>query len=152
MAEEKTAQPANKTDDKAAAKPKKEKPPKIEEKPFNEFMEQHFIPTLDEALRSDGWEWVDLSLVDAPLQVKGADAQETYWQLQGNHPSQVAQRFNIVFTKDDIKSPKYFYYSQGDNPSSTVEPFMGDERRITLDLMVMYTLQRLVGQKWLSRN
>lgn len=147
MAEDKTAQSANK----AAAK-KKEKPPKIEEKPFNEFMEEHFVPALDEALRSDGWDGVQLSLVDAPLAVKGADDQETYWQLRGNHPSKLAHRFNIVFTKDDIKSPKYFYYSQGDGPSSTVEQFMGDERRITLDLMVLYTLQRLKGQKWLSRN
>jgi len=152
MAEDKTAQPANKTDDKAAAKPKKEKPPKIEEKPFKEFMEQHFMPSLDEALKADGWEWVELSLVDAPLAVKGADGQETYWQVQGSHPTNLSHRFNIVFSKDDISSPKYFYYSQGNGPASTVEQFMGDERRVTLDLMVMYTLQRLVGQKWLSRN
>ncbi|NEQ45433.1 MAG: DUF2996 domain-containing protein [Leptolyngbya sp. SIOISBB] len=148
MAEEKTAKPAPK----AAAKPKKEKPPKLEDKPFNEFMEQHFVPALDKALCADGWDGVKLSLVEAPLAVKGADQQETYWQLQGNHPSGLAHCFNIVFAKDDIKSSKYFYCSQGDTPASTVEQFMGDERRITLDLMVMYTLQRLNGQKWLSRN
>lgn len=148
MAEEKTAQ----SDSKSASKPKKEKPPKLEDKPFNEFMEQHFVPALDKALGDDGWDEVKLSLVEAPLAVKGADKQETYWQLQGQHPSDLAHSFNIVFTKDDIKSSKYFYYSQGDAPASTVEQFMGDERRITLDLMVMYTLQRLNGQKWLSRN
>ncbi len=147
MAEEKTAQSAPQ-----AAKPKKEKPPKLEDKPFGEFMEQHFLPALDEALGSDGWEGVQLTLVDAPLTVKGADAQETYWQLQGNHSSGLDYRFNIVFSQDDIKSPKYFYCTQGQMPSSTVEQFMGDERRITLDLLVMYTLQRLNGQKWLSRN
>lgn len=149
MAEDKTA---NQTDGNAATKPKKEKPPKIEDKPFKEFMEQHLMPTLNDALREDGWEWIDLALVDAPLQVKGADPQETYWQLQGSHSSNVKKRFNIVFTKDDIKSPKYFYCSQGNGPASTVEQFMGDERRINLELIVMYTLQRLVGQKWLSRN
>jgi hypothetical protein len=147
MAEDKTAQSASK-----ATKAKKEKPPKLEDKPFGEFMEQHFLPALDEALGSDGWEGVQLSLVDAPLTVKGADSQETYWQLQGSHPSNIDHRFNIVFTQDDIKSPKYFYYSQGNGPASTIEQFMGDERRITLDLMVLYTLQRLKGQKWLSRN
>jgi hypothetical protein len=148
MAEEKTAQSPNQ----AEAKPKKEKPPKIEEKPFDEFIEQHFVPALDEALRSDGWDGVQLSLVEAPLAVKGADDHVTYWQVQGNHPSNFAHRFNIVFSKDDITSPKYFYYSQGGGPSSTVEQFMGDERRITLELLVLYTLQRLKGQKWLSRN
>ncbi|MDJ0637113.1 MAG: DUF2996 domain-containing protein [Xenococcaceae cyanobacterium MO_188.B29] len=29
---------------------------------------------------------------------------------------------------------------------------MIDERRVTLDLLVLYTLQRLNGQKWLTRN
>jgi hypothetical protein len=29
---------------------------------------------------------------------------------------------------------------------------MIDERRVTLDLMVFYTVQRLNGQKWLARN
>ncbi|MEM9117041.1 MAG: DUF2996 domain-containing protein [Cyanobacteria bacterium P01_D01_bin.6] len=148
MAEDNTAKPNSK----AAAKTKKAKPPKIEEKPFNEFIEQHFVPALDKALADDGWDGVKLSLVEAPLAVKGADQQETYWQLQGNHPSNLAHCFNIVFTKDDIKSSKFFYYSRGDALASTVEQFMGDERRITLPLMVMYTLQRLNGQKWLSRN
>ena len=35
---------------------------------------------------------------------------------------------------------------------STIESFMIDERRVNLDLMVLYTLQRLNGQKWLVRN
>jgi hypothetical protein len=29
---------------------------------------------------------------------------------------------------------------------------MGDERKATLDLMVLFTLKRLNGQKWLARN
>ncbi|MGF1461258.1 MAG: DUF2996 domain-containing protein [Leptolyngbyaceae cyanobacterium] len=154
MAEEKNTQAATKADNKGASssKGKKEKPPKIEEKPFNEFVEQHFVPALDEALRSDGWEDVNLSFINSTLAVKGADGQETYWQLRGHQPGSIDRHFNIVFAKEDIKGPKYFYYSQGDGPASTVEQFMGDERRITLDLMVLYTLQRLNGQKWLTRN
>ncbi|MGD1861021.1 MAG: DUF2996 domain-containing protein [Leptolyngbyaceae cyanobacterium] len=141
----------SKSDSDAKAK-KKKKPPKIEDKPFGEFIEEHFVPALDEALKSDGWEGVTLSLVDEPLLVKGADDQESYWQLHGDHPSNLDHRFSIVFGEEDIKGPKYFYYSQGDRLASTVEQFMGDERRISLELMVLYTLQRLKGQKWLTRN
>lgn len=137
---------------KAAPKAKKEKPPKIEDKPFNEFMEQHFVPELDKALHDGGWQGVALSFAKAPLAVKGAASDEEYWQVQGHRTTGSDRQFHIVFAKEDISGPKYFYYSQGDSPSSTVEQFMGDERRITLDLMVLYTLQRLNGQKWLTRN
>lgn len=154
MAEENTAQSANSQGEQASAAPKakKEKPPKVEDKPFQEFMEQHFMPALNDALKSDGWDYVELSLINSPLAVKGADRQESFWQLRGEQKGEVDRHFSIVFTKEDITSPKYFYYSQGDGLSSTIEQFMGDERRITLDLMVLYTLQRLTGQKWLTRN
>jgi hypothetical protein len=137
---------------KAAPKAKKEKPPKLEDKPFNEFIEQHFVPELDKALSAGGWNGVQLSFAKGPLAVKGASSDEAYWQVQGVRPTGRDRQFHIVFAKEDIAGPKYFYYSEGDSPSSTVEQFMGDERRITLDLMVLYTLQRLNGQKWLTRN
>ncbi|NER83171.1 MAG: DUF2996 domain-containing protein, partial [Leptolyngbya sp. SIO1D8] len=84
--------------------------------------------------------------------VKGASPSDLYWQVKGTWPMGGKRQFNIVFTKEDIKSPKFFYYTQGSSPASTVEQFMGDERRVTMDLMVLYTLQRLNGQKWLVRN
>lgn len=143
---------ASDTKPKAAPKAKKEKPPKLEDKPFNEFVEQHFIPELNKALNDGGWSGVQLSFEKAPLAVKGASAEEEYWQVQGQLPAMGDRQFHIVFSKEDISGPKYFYYSQGDSFSSTVEQFMGDERRVTLDLMVLYTLQRLNGQKWLTRN
>jgi len=150
MAEDKTTPAASKGGGTAAKK--KEKPPKLEDKPFNEFMEQHFVPALDKALAGGGWNGVQLAFEKAPLAVKGASNDEEYWQVQGKRPAMGDRQFHIVFAKEDIKGPKYFYYSQGDSLSSTVEQFMGDERRITLDLMVLYTLQRLNGQKWLTRN
>ncbi|MDB9528124.1 DUF2996 domain-containing protein [Oscillatoria sp. CS-180] len=148
--ESSTTKPAAKAEPKAKAK--KEKPPKIEDKPFGEFMEQHFVPELSKALKEEGWEYVELTFKKAPLAVKGASAEEDYWQVQGDRPIDIDQQFNIVFSKEDIKGPKFFYYTQGNSPSSTVEQFMGDERRITLGLMVLYTVQRLNGQKWLARN
>jgi len=142
MAEDKTAQSAK----------KKEKPPKPEDKPFTEFIEQHFIPDLATALGKVGLEGVDLNFQKRSLGVKGADPSEEYWQVSGRWSRGSDHWFNIVFTKEDITGPKFFYYTLGDAPSSTVEQFMGDERKITLDLMVLYTLQRLNGQKWLARN
>ena len=135
-----------------AAPAKKEKPPKLEDKPFTEFMEGHFVPALGDALKKEGLESVALKFQKGLLAVKGASSSEDYWQVQGQWATGSDRQFNIVFTKEDIKAPKFFYYTQGSSPSSTVEQFMGDERRITLDLMVLYTLQRLNGQKWLTRN
>lgn len=155
MADEKTTSSSDNAQSakaKAPAKAKKEKPPKLEDKPFAEFMEQHFVPELNKALKEEGWEEVELSFQKAPLAVKGASSDEAYWQVKGDRPLDIEQQFSIVFAKEDIKGPKFFYYTQGATPSSTVEQFMGDERRITLDLMVLYTVQRLNGQKWLTRN
>jgi hypothetical protein len=132
-------------------KTKKEKPPALEDKPFTEFIEQHFVPELEKALGEASWDSVDVTFDKGQLAVQGANSSEAYWQVKGVRPGS-DQRFNVVFTKEDIKGPKFFYYTLGDAPSSTVEQFMGDERRVTLDLMVLYTLQRLNGQKWLTRN
>ncbi len=131
---------------------KKEKPPAVEDKPFTEFVEQHFVPALADALSQEGVNDAQLMFEKTQLAVKGASSNEDYWQVSGRWPQGGDRRFSVVFTKEDIKGPKFFYCGQGDKPSSTVEQFMGDERKITLDLMVLYTLQRLNGQKWLARN
>ncbi|MEL7052319.1 MAG: DUF2996 domain-containing protein, partial [Cyanobacteria bacterium J06588_5] len=62
------------------------------------------------------------------------------------------RQFNIAFLDEDIKGQKIFTLTENDSKPSTIEQFMGDERRITLGLMVLYTVQRLNGQKWLTRN
>ncbi|MEL6352527.1 MAG: DUF2996 domain-containing protein, partial [Cyanobacteria bacterium J06627_28] len=46
--------PAAKAADKKPAAKKKEKPPKLEDKPFEEFMEQHYLPSLKEAMAKEG--------------------------------------------------------------------------------------------------
>lgn len=162
MAEEKTTPPSDKAKTSKAppkaaaggntARAKKEKPPAVEDKPFTEFMEGHFVPALGDALEKEGLNGIALKFQKNLLAVKGASPSEDYWQVQGKWAAGGDRQFNIVFAKEDIKGPKFFYYTQGDRPSSTVEQFMGDERKITLGLMVLYTLQRLNGQKWLTRN
>ncbi len=134
---------------KAAAK--KEKPPALEDKPFAEFIEQHFIPSLETALKEKGIDDIQLDLDQQPLGVFGVSDGENYWHVKGKW-QQGDRQFNIAFVEDDIKSPKVFYLADRGAQPSTIEQFMGDERKITLDLMVLYTLQRLNGQKWLTRN
>lgn len=147
MAEDKAAKPAG-----TAPRAKKEKPPALEDKPFAEFIEQHFVPTLADALGKAGVDGAQLTFAKSQLAVRGSSAGEDYWQVKGQWAEGGDRRFSVVFTQENIKSPKFFYYSQGNDRASMVEQFMGDERKITLDLMVLYTLQRLNGQKWLERN
>ena len=135
----------------AKAAAKKEKPPALEDKPFTEFIEQHFIPSLETALKEKGIDDIQLDLNQQPLSVFGVSDSENYWQVKGKW-QQGDRQFNIAFIEDDIKSPKVFYFADKGSQPSTIEQFMGDERKITLDLMVLYTLQRLNGQKWLTRN
>ncbi|MBD0269610.1 MAG: DUF2996 domain-containing protein [Cyanobacteria bacterium Co-bin8] len=133
------------------AKPKKEKPPAVEDKPFEQFIQQDFLPSLDKALKQNAKGEIALSFKKQPLQVHGLSDNEEYWQVSGQWQENQRQ-FNIAFTDENIGSQKLFYCSSGDFKGSTVEQFMGDERKITLDLMLLYTLQRLNGQKWLNRN
>ena len=152
MAEEKsTPKSDSQADSKPAAKAKKAKPPKVEDKPFTEFMEQHFTPALADALTSQGIDDAKLQFTKQGLPIKGANPSEQCWQVVGKWQNGKRQ-FNLYFLDEDITGQKAFSYATDGNQPSTIESFMIDERRVTLDLMVMYTIQRLNGQKWLSGN
>ena len=144
---------AEKKPAKAAAK-KKEKPPKLEDKPFNEFMEQHYLPSLKEAMAKEGIDELSLEFAKRKIEVMGQNDAEPYWQVQGawEEAGEGQRQFNIAFIEEDIKGQKVFTLTANGAKPSTIEQFMGDERRITLDLLVGYTVQRLNGQKWLTRN
>ncbi|MBE9046631.1 DUF2996 domain-containing protein [Pleurocapsales cyanobacterium LEGE 10410] len=141
-----TAKPAAK-----AAKAKKEKPPKLEDKPFSEFIQEHYLPTLKEAIKAEGIEDVDLSFVQQGVPIEGANQNEPCWQVVGKWQGG-DRSFNIYFPEGDIKGQKAFSYATYGNTPSTLESFMIDERRVNLELLVMYTIQRLNAQKWLARN
>ncbi|MFW6359375.1 MAG: DUF2996 domain-containing protein [Chroococcales cyanobacterium] len=134
-----------------AAKPKKEKPPAPEDKPFPEFIEQEFTPALKKAFAEQGVEDIELNFVTAPIAIAGANTNEQYPQVTGKW-NQGQRQFNIYFLEEDIKGKKAFSYTATGGKPSTIESFMIDERRVTLDLLVLYTMQRLNGQKWLVRN
>jgi hypothetical protein len=149
-AAQKTAKPAAEGDAKPAAKPKKEKPPALEDKPFPEFMTQHFVPGLKDAMAKVGVNDLELVFEKRPYPLQGVITEEC-WQVVG-HWDGGQRQFVIGFSKDDISAPKFFCFADKGATPSTLESFMIDERKVTLDLMVLYTLQRLNGQKWLVRN
>ncbi|MFP4254540.1 MAG: DUF2996 domain-containing protein [Halothece sp.] len=127
---------------------KKEEEPPIEDKPFPEFIQQHYLPALEEALNQEGIN--DLELTFKQDKFPLPDVEECS-QVVGEW-DRGKRRFNVFFLEDDIKGEKAFCYSASEAPPSTIESFMIDERKVNLELLVMYTVQRLNGQKWLSRN
>ena len=135
----------------AKAKAAKAKKPKLEDKPFTNFIEEDFTPALKTALASEGIEDIDLTFAQQAIPIRGADPNQSCWQVIGTWQNGQRQ-FNLYFPDENISGQKAFSYATDGNPPSTIESFMIDERRITLDLMVLYTLQRLNGQKWLTRN
>ena len=153
MAEEQNKQDRAKpaAQKKPAAKAKKEKPPKLEDKPFSEFIQEHYLPALKEAMANEGIEDVDLTFVQQNVPIKGANSNEPCWQVVGKWDNG-DRSFNIYFPDEDIKGQKAFSSATYDNKPSTLESFMIDERRVNLELLVMYTIQRLNAQKWLTRN
>ncbi|MGF1676960.1 MAG: DUF2996 domain-containing protein [Rivularia sp. (in: cyanobacteria)] len=145
------AKPAAKASgDKKPAAAKKEKPPAVEDKPFEEFMQQHYVPALATAIAGEGVEDLHLDFAKQKLNIPGYEKESECWQVLGNFRNGLRQ-FNVYFPDEDIKGKKAFSCNEGKRPS-TLESFLIDERRITLDLMVFGVVQRLNGQKWLGRN
>ena len=132
------------------AKAKKEKPPALEDKPFPEFIAQHFIPGLTQTLGKMGIDDLDLKFEKRPLPIAGLGDSEC-WQVIG-HWQNGTRQFVIIFSKEDIQAPKFFCFADNGAEPSTLESFMIDERKVNLDLLLLYTVQRLNGQKWLVRN
>lgn len=119
----------------ATRKPAAEKKaPPIEAKPLGTFIQEDFFPALTQALAAINITNISLLWVPELNQVRGAWA-------EGKH------EFIITFTQGDLKGLKTFAYSSYGAPPSTLESFMIDERKVTLELLVFYTIQRLTAQK-----
>ncbi|MGF1600856.1 MAG: DUF2996 domain-containing protein [Thermosynechococcaceae cyanobacterium] len=133
--------PASKAapEDAPAKKPaaKKEKPPAVEDKPFTEFIEQDYLPALEKAFAEQSVDDVNLNFADN--QVSGS------W-LDGQ------RQFTVYFPEGDIKKQRAFSWSTQGRPAGIIEPFLIDERKMTLDLLVFGVMQRLNAQKWFGNN
>jgi hypothetical protein len=151
MAEENTTTSETQATETAAAdKPaKKAKAPAIEDKPLNEFLEQHFRAALEEAFQKQGITDLQLSLGKKQLPFVGI--KEECWQVIGNW-FQGKRQFNLYFLDESLNGKKAFSSSTYGTPPSTIESFAIDEKKVTLDILTLYTMQRLNGQKWLERN
>jgi hypothetical protein len=149
-AKQKPAAKAADKGDKPAAK-KKEKPPAPEDKPFPEFITEHFMPEVKKSLAAQGIDDLELTFKKQPLPVKWVADDADYWQVLGQWQNGHRQ-FMLAFQKDDISAPKFISLADDGAHFTTIESFMIDERRVNLDLMAFYVVQRLNGQKWLVRN
>ncbi len=126
----------NKTPAKAP-RPKPEKQPALEELPFNEFIPKHYLPALSKAMAKCGVNDLSLSFSDRQVQGRWANG---------------LRSFVVYFAKDDINAQKAFACADFGKIPSTIEPFLVDERKSTLDLLVFGVMQRLNAQKWLTPN
>lgn len=142
----KKSAPADKADKPAA---KKEKAPAVEDKPFAEFMQQYYLPALQKALTTQGVLEANLEFTKQKVAISGYDANDC-WQVRGSLYDG-SRQFSVYFPQEDIQGQRAFSCNEGSKPS-TLESFLIDERKVTLDLLVFGVIQRLNGQKWLTRN
>jgi Protein of unknown function (DUF2996) len=131
--------------------PKKEKPPAVEAKPFIEFIEQDYLPALTQALVEKGVTDLHVALEQAKIAVKGFETAPACSQVIG-HWADGKRQFNIYFFEDNIQGKRAISCVDRASKSSTIESFLIDERKITLDLLVSGLVLRLNSQKWLLRN
>lgn len=133
------------------AKAKKEKAPALEDKPFTEFIEQDYLPALKKAFVQQGIEDIEVAFAKEKIQMPGLSQMAASWQVMGGF-AKGQRQFNIYFPDEDINKQKAFSCAANGIKPSTIESFMIDERKVTLDLLVFYTIQRLNAQKWLAWN
>ncbi|BAU10465.1 hypothetical protein LEP3755_09490 [Leptolyngbya sp. NIES-3755] len=135
------------------AKAKKEKAPGLEDKPFADFVQQDYLPALKQGLEKLGTRSLELHFEKRKIPIKGYAQAPECWQVIGKwQPSYKQLReFNIYFFEENINGLKGFACAEGDL-LSTMESFLIDERKVSLDLLVFGAVQRLNGQKWLALN
>tara|TARA_Y100001968_G_scaffold284273_1_gene283521 strand:+ start:1816 stop:2262 length:447 start_codon:yes stop_codon:yes gene_type:complete len=143
--------PLNKTElkkglDNPEISKKPQKPPKLEDKPFNEFITNHFIPNLKTAIQEKGIEVKDISLINGNRPVVGGLCWMVFCELNEQ------RKFWLCFSKDVITSDKTILLAESNTDPSVVESFLIDEKKTTLPLLISRVLQRLNGQKWIGAN
>ena len=131
---------------KPASKSAARKKPQPEDQPFAEFVPKLLIPAMAQACATHGGPAPTLHLQEGPMPVVGGQC----WQIQGELPG--PRRFWLCFEKPDINSRKTFALAESGQKPSLLEPFLVDEKRISLALLVARLVQRLNGQKWLGLN
>ena len=122
------------------------KPPKIEDKPFNEFINNYFIPGLAKSIVKKGAEIKDVKLIQGDRPVVGGRCWMIFCEFTND------RKFWLCFNKETITSDKTILLAESNSEPSIVESFLIDEKKTTLPLLISRVLQRLNGQKWFGHN
>ena len=130
----------------AGSKPAAGKKPQPEDQPFAEFVPKLLIPALARACAAHGGAAPTLQWREGPMPVVGGRC----WRIEGELPG--PRRFWLCFETPDINSRKTFALAESGQEASLLEPFLVDEKRMSLALLVARLVQRLDGQKWLGPN
>ena len=125
-------------------KPKKELP--IEKKPFQEFINIHLIPSLEEEIKQRGLAINNINLKNTNRPIAGDKCWVIYCEIKNTC------NFWLSFETEDISSLKSISLSKPNQKPSIIESFLIDEKRITLKLIISRILQRLNGQKLIGVN
>ena len=123
---------------------KKELP--IEKKPFNEFINDHLLPSIIQEFKVRGLEVADINLKNTSRPIAGDKCWVIFCEIKD------ICNFWLSFEKDDISSLKSISLCKSDQKPSVIESFLIDEKRITLKLIISRILQRLNGQKLIGIN
>ena len=131
----------------SSAIPKKPvKPPKLEDKPFVEFINEHLIPGLKSSIEGKGTLVCEIKLLEGIRPVVGGKC----WMVVCEMSEQ--RKFWLCFNKDILTSDKTILLAESNSDPSIVESFLIDEKKTTLPLLISRVLQRLNGQKWIGAN
>tara|TARA_Y100001968_G_scaffold314657_1_gene340307 strand:+ start:1493 stop:2044 length:552 start_codon:yes stop_codon:yes gene_type:complete len=132
--------------DKTNPPKKPAKPPKVEDKPFREFITKHLVPDLKSSIETKGILVEDIELIEGQRPVVGGRCWMVFCQISNQ------RRFWLCFNKDSITSDKTILLAESNSEPSIVESFLIDEKKTTLPLLISRVLQRLNGQKWIGMN
>tara|TARA_Y100001968_G_scaffold119493_1_gene108860 strand:+ start:111 stop:704 length:594 start_codon:yes stop_codon:yes gene_type:complete len=122
------------------------KPPKVEDKPFDEFVNKHLIPGLKSSIEDKGTKVSEIKLMQGNRPVVGGKCWMVYCEIS------YQRRFWLCFNNEIITSDKTILLAESNSEPSIVESFLIDEKKTTLALLISRVLQRLNGQKWLGVN
>ncbi len=122
------------------------KAPKLEDKPFDEFINNYFVPGLKKSILEKGIEINEIKLIQGDRPVVGGNCWMVFCELSQD------RKFWLCFSKDAITSNKTILLAESNSEPSIVESFLIDEKKTTLALLISRVLQRLNGQKWFGNN
>ena len=122
------------------------KPPKLEDKAFNEFITNHFIPGLKSSIEEKGTLVSNIKLIKGERPVVGGICWMVFCEISNQ------RKFWLCFNSEIISSDKTILLAESNSEPSIVESFLIDEKKTTLPLLISRVLQRLNGQKWFGGN